>query len=102
MSGFERIMIFKHLFNYLELATNSNDRDRTGELLDEVISLVTNLEKVLVREWRPFYNRTKHIDREPRDINTYIQGIEKLPSYLREIPSATKSMILERIKNYIR
>ena len=31
-----------------------------------------------VKDWRGLYNRTKHADRDPKDLNMYLKGIEEL------------------------
>jgi len=98
MSVFDRLMIFKHLFNSLELATNWDGVDRKGSDLDNEVVKISMLQTSEMCNWREFYNRTKHIDRTPIDLRTFITGIESLPSFLKPIRLAVETMIIDRLK----
>lgn len=98
MAVFDRLMIFKHLFNSLELATNYDGCNRYGQSLDTEVATVTGSQVSEVSEWRNFYNRTKHIDREPKEISEFVQGIEKLPYLLESLRAALNTLIIDRLK----
>jgi len=97
MSTFDRLQIFKHLFNALELSTNWDGKDRCGSVLDSEIASISNNEQSEIEEWRHFYNRTKHIDRTPTHTSEYVQGLEKLTLFLRHVREACKCVILNRL-----
>jgi hypothetical protein len=98
MSFFDIVMIFKHLFDSLELATNWDGIDRKGCSLDTEAAIITGIEKSEICDWRGFYNRTKHIDRTPRDITEFVQGMEKLPQKLLPLRLASETAIIDRLK----
>jgi len=98
MTVFPRRMIFKHLFNSLELSTNSDGFDRTGESLDKEVAKVSGIAATDVEKWRKFYVRTKHVDRTPRDITEFDQGQLDLPITLIPLRRASTSVITDRLR----
>jgi hypothetical protein len=100
MSVFDRLMIFKHLFNSLEFATNSDGMDRTGPNLDNEVAKITNLQTSDVCEWRQFYDRAKHVDRKGKDLTTFIEGMKNLPNFLVPLRLATQAVIFARINTF--
>lgn len=67
-SSSDRLFIFKHLYNALELIANVDGEDRTGKQLDVQIALITEATLADCEGWRKFYMRTKHISRSPEDL----------------------------------
>jgi len=98
MLSFDRLIIFKHLFNSLELATNWDGTDRKGSCLDTEVANVTGIQMSEVCDWREFYNRTKHIDRTPKDITAFVKGTENLPQKLMTLRFASEIAIIDRLK----
>lgn len=96
MSTFDRLQIFKHLFNALQLSINWR-QDRRGSALDSAIASISDNEQSEIRDWRRFYNRTKHMDRCPTHTSEYVQGLEKLHSFLRPLRETCKRVILNRL-----
>lgn len=94
----DRLIIFKHLFNALELASNFDGKDRKGSELDDEVARITKLQASTVCEWRCFYDRAKHVDRTTKDIMTFMEGMKKLSEYLLPLRSATQTVILNRLK----
>lgn len=94
----DRLIIFKHLFNALELASNFDGKDLKGLEFDNEVARITKLQASEVREWRCFYDRTKHVDRTSRDMATFMEGIKKLPEILLPLRVATQAVILDRLK----
>ena len=97
MTTFDRLRIFKNLFNTLEFGANWNGVDRRGPVLDSEIASISNVQESIVRSWRDFYNRTKHVDRSPIDASEFIQGMENLTLFLPSIREATKQLIIDRL-----
>jgi len=101
MKVFDRLMIFKHLFNSLEIAANWDGVERHGEALDKEISTITGSQQKEVEKWRRLYNRTKHIDREPNQVNEFISGIMNLHYFLEPLRIATNKILIDRLKRTI-
>jgi hypothetical protein len=97
MSTFDRMYIFKSLFNALEFCTNWDGRDRTGNDLDSEVSSISRVPTSDVANWRLLYNRTKHVDRAPLDASQYSRGMETLHSILPPIREASKQLIINRL-----
>lgn len=98
MSVFDRLMIFKHLFNSIELAVNWDGIDRRGSVFDTEVATTASLQVLEVTGWRKFYDRTKHVDRTPKDITAFIRGMENLPSLLMPLRLASETLIIDRLK----
>lgn len=98
MKIFDRLMIFKHLFNSLELATNWDGCDRKGLTFDEEVESVIGYQASEVRKWRDFYNRTKHVDREPKDIADFVQGMENLPLFIEPLRLGVNAILINRLE----
>lgn len=94
VSNFNRIGIFKHLFNSIELATNCDGKDRSGTALDSQVSSLSGISINTAKDWREFYSRTKHIDKDSSDEAKYIKGINDLPSQIRPLRETSQKTIL--------
>ncbi|MEM3333106.1 MAG: hypothetical protein QW745_02720, partial [Thermoplasmata archaeon] len=68
MSSLNRLIIFKHLYNSLEIITNIDGIDRKSEELDSQMSYITRANKDDCKRWRNIYNRMKHIYRNVSDV----------------------------------
>jgi len=101
MSFFDSLMIFKHLFNSLELATNSDGVDRKDSSLDIEVAKITNLQASETCDWRLFYNRTKHIDRTPKDLATFVEGIKNLANFVIPLRLAAETVIIIRLHKFL-
>ena len=100
MSAPYRVVIFKSLFNSLELAINwdkNRKNELKGEEFDKEVAIVTNLNMSDVEKWRAIYNRTKHVDRELKELTEYAEGIQKIPSFLEKLRTATNFVIIDRL-----
>jgi hypothetical protein len=97
LSSSERIMIFKHMFNAIELATNSDGVDRTGSTFDEEVSSLTGQSAAEIAKWRQFYDRTKHIDRNQQHAVAFISGMENLPNMLLPLRQATHRILVSKL-----
>jgi len=82
MASLDRLTIFKHLYNVLELATNIDDTDRDGPDLDKRMAAVIVTPQNKCEHWRDLYNRTKHIHRDSADVETFVSGTERLTEYV--------------------
>ena len=85
-------MIFKHLFNSLELSANWNGVDRRGNSLDREIAGTSGIPVTDAEKWRRFYDRSKHVDRTEKDAAEFVEGLGTPP-----LRAATTSVILDRL-----
>ncbi len=99
MSVFDRLAIFKHLFNSLELATNWDGKDRRGKTFDVEAANLSSVPESDISVWRDFYNRTKHVDSTSDDTTKFVKGIENLPDILMPLRSATEAGIIKRLNS---
>lgn len=97
MSTFDRLRVFKNLYNTIEFCANWNGVNRTGSSLDSLVASISNVQQADVCYWRRFNARTKHVDRTPIDASKYIQGMERVSSILQSIREATKQLIIDRL-----
>jgi len=94
MSTFDRLRIFKSLFNTIEFCTNWTGTDYRGQVLDANVAAITTIPQSDIEFWRNFYNRTKHVDKTTLEASTFVQGMEKLPEILPTIREAAKKLIV--------
>jgi len=83
MASFDRLMIFKHLYNVLEIVTNIDGINREGSALDTQMALITGVPQSQCEECRSLYNRTKHIYRNTADVATFVTRTEKVTDYIQ-------------------
>lgn len=95
MSAFDKLRIFKYLFNTVEFCANYKGTDLKGDPLDFAIATYTHLSKLEIKEWRMFYNLTKHVDRSSGDTIKFIEDSKKLDEILPRIREAAKIMLIE-------
>ena len=93
------LLIFKDLYASLELATNSDANSRSDIHLDSEIANLSNIDAGTAQDWRQFYNRIKHVDRNSSDLSTLSQGTQNLNEYIREIRKTCQEVILSRLKS---
>jgi len=93
------LLIFKDLYASLELATNSDANSRSDVNLDSEIANLSNIDAGTAQDWRQFYNRIKHVDRNSSDLSTLSQGTQNLNEYIREIRKTCQEVILSRLKS---
>lgn len=98
ISSFDRLVMFKHLFNAIELSTNWDGKNREGDDLDKEISEISGISQSDAKYWREFYNRTKHVDRTPTDITNTVQGMENLSSLLGPVRECTRKILYDRLQ----
>lgn len=98
MTVFPRLMIFKHLFNSLELSTNSDGTDRRGKSLDKEVAKISGIAVTDAEKWRDFYNRTKHVDTTPRNVTEFVAGLGNLAETLMPLRRASTLVITERLR----
>jgi len=97
MTVFPRLMIFKHLFNSLELSTNWNGVDRKGSSLDREVAGASGIPMTNAEKWRRFYDRSKHVDRTAKDASEFVGGLATISDDLVPLRRATTSVILDRL-----
>ena len=99
MSSFDRVGIFKHLFSTLELATNCDGNDRSGDSLDGEVNNITGTSDSEVKDWREFNARRKHIDRSSQDEQDYQDGLKKIGEKINPLRNTSKKVISYRLQN---
>jgi hypothetical protein len=97
MSEFNVLFKFKSIYNALELVTNVNGENREKEKFDNEVCRLSGVSTDIVRAWRGFYNRTKHVQRNSSDMSTYSSGNKELTNYLSEIRKCTQSILLSKL-----
>ena len=98
MDAWDRLAIFKHLFDSLELAVGSDVIDRKGDEFDLEVSELTDTARCTVERWRLLYNRTKHIDRTSTEVERLISGMENLRTDLLPLRRCTQTVIGLRLR----
>lgn len=93
MSTFDRLRIFKSLFNTIEFCANWTGTDYRGQVLDANVAAITTIPQSDIEFWRNLYNRTKHVDKTNLEASAFVQGVEKLPAFLPTIREAAKKLI---------
>ena len=99
MNSEHRILIFKHLFNALELSTNSDGISRKDSSFDSQVSSLSGKSASDVEKWRRLYNRLKHVDRNTQDISTYESGIKNIVNEIRQIREITQTILITKLKS---
>ena len=99
MNSERRILIFKHLFNALELSTNSDGISRKGSSFDSQVSSLSEISASDVEKWRWLYNRLKHVDTNTRDISIYESGIKDIVNEIRQIREITTTILITKLKS---
>ena len=77
ISEFDRIVKFKHFFNSLELVTTMANEFK-GDAFDNEVARISSISKSDVKDWRDFYNRIKHVQKDVDDIKKYYDGVDIL------------------------
>ncbi|MEM3858348.1 MAG: hypothetical protein QW478_02955 [Candidatus Micrarchaeaceae archaeon] len=81
MTSLNRLVIFKHLYNLLEIITNIDGKHRKGKDLDSKISDIMEATEDYYSRWRNFYNRTKHNYCNIEGVIVYVSGTKKSIGY---------------------
>lgn len=93
------LLIFKDLYASLELATNSDTDSRLSTNLDSEIANLSGIDVTTAQDWRQFYNRIKHVDKNSSNLSTFSQGTQNLNEYIKEIRKTCQKVILSRLKS---
>jgi hypothetical protein len=105
MNSIDRLLVFKHLYNSLELSVNADGGNEEGTALDSKMfrlingaglpgSIARRIDESLIANWRTLYNRTKHVQRREADVMTFVAGIENLPTFIELLrPSSAKILL---------
>lgn len=110
MCSFDRISIFKLLFNSLELAVNYDNAEKKGnDFDDKVVDLIgptieiKNIQtdsKNTITYWRQFYNQTKHPDTKISNLVKFWKKKEDITTILDPLRLITQKIILERLNKF--
>jgi hypothetical protein len=94
MASLDRLLLFKHLYNALEIISNIDGKNRDGGDLDLQMSTITGASQSECKSWRDLYNRTKHIHRNLADVSTFVSGTENVTGYNSVMrPAAGKELV---------
>lgn len=97
ISEFDRLVKFKHFFNSLELVINMTGTNLTGESFDDEVQRISSVDKSDPENWRKFYNRTKHVQKDFADIDTYYKGVDTLTDKLLAIRTCLNELLLSKL-----
>ena len=97
ISDYDSFFKFKHFFNSLELVINMGGEDKTGDSFDNEVAKVSSASKEESRDWRKFYNRIKHVQRNSNEINKYYEGIDTLSNKLQPIRTCLNYILLSKL-----
>lgn len=97
ISDYDSFFKFKHFFNSLELVINMAGEDKTGNSFDSEVAKVSSSRKEESMDWREFYNRIKHVQRNSNEINKYYEGIDTLTNKLLPIRTCLNSIFLSKL-----
>lgn len=97
MSEFSKLFKFKYLFNALEIATDIDGNDIKRDDLDKEAKRIDPMNCTDVEKWRKFYNRIRHVQRNPRDIKIYEEGEKDLSQKLLTSRRCTQEVLLSRL-----
>jgi hypothetical protein len=107
MGEFLTLLKFKHLFNALELITNVTGtdlkRDKFDREAEKIIhssqtGLTCSINKTTIKDWREFYNRIKHVQKDTEDIKTYYEGMNTIGRKLLSLRGSLNKIFLDKIK----
>jgi hypothetical protein len=91
-------MKFKHIFNSLELVVNmSGGPGLTYSDFDISVARISSATRIQAQEWREFYNRLKHVQKNSRDVQMYYQGTETFSDKLRYIRPTVNEILLSNL-----
>jgi hypothetical protein len=98
----EEILLFKfkNLYNSLEYIINVKGPDLKGNDFDKKASQMTGKPAATIKEWRDFYNRIKHIQRNSSDVKTYTEGNNNLANWVLSLRNCTKELIRNELQKY--
>jgi len=91
------LLIFKNLYNSLELVGDVNGVGLTDSVLDAEIASIGGIDASKAKEWRQFYNRTKHVDKNTTQITAFSDGTNNLKDYVKESRQAVQLAIRNRL-----
>jgi hypothetical protein len=97
ISEFDRLVKFKHFFNSLELVTNVAGTDLEGKDFDNEVQRISSVSKLDAKNWRGFYNRTKHVQKDSDDIDKYYDGVDILPNTLLAIRTSLNELLVSKL-----
>lgn len=94
MNSFARLPIFKHLNEAIEKAANSDGSRDDGERLDKKVAGLTGVGESDAKLWRELYDRAKHPDTTPGQIEKYLSGSQNLGTTNVVVRACAKTAIL--------
>jgi hypothetical protein len=98
ITAYTKITKFKYLFNSLELIANRDGQKREADIFDLHVAKLSSVQQTDVELWRGLYNRTKHADRNPGDIQKYLGGLENIGiEYLLPIRRCLNEIIIRSL-----
>jgi hypothetical protein len=98
VSEFDCLMKFKHFFNSLELITTMANEFK-GDSFDNEVARISSISRSEAKDWRDFYNRTKHAQKNSNGIKKYYDGVDTLTltNRLLAIRTALNELFLSKL-----
>jgi hypothetical protein len=99
IAEFDSLVKFKHFFNALELVINMAGTNLKGEDFDKEVEKISPISKSEAKNWRDFYNRTKHVQKDSDDINKYYYGMDTatLANTLLAIRTSLNDLLISKM-----
>lgn len=97
MSPNKPLFRFKHVFNCIEFCTNINGEKRPEGCFDKEASRLSGYSQKEIQNWRRFYNRTKHSDKNRQDAAEYTTGLQNLPNEITKVRGCAQKLIFSRL-----
>jgi len=91
------LLIFKNLYNSLELVGDVNGLGLIDSALDAEIASISGVDASKAEEWRRFYNRIKHVDKNTNQLIAFSDGTNNLKDYVKESRVAAQLAIRNRL-----
>ncbi|MEM3290546.1 MAG: hypothetical protein QW046_03430 [Candidatus Micrarchaeaceae archaeon] len=99
MTPLNRLVIFKHLYNSLEIITNIDGKHRKGKDLDSEMSRITGVTIDDCSRWRNFYNRMKHNYRNYEEVIEYVYGTKKIQEDIPKMRVILAKLLIENLNS---
>ncbi|MEM4058806.1 MAG: hypothetical protein QXZ12_08840 [Thermoplasmata archaeon] len=99
MTPLNKLVIFKHLYNSLEIITNIDGKHRKGKDLDSEMSRITGRTEEECRTWRKFYNLMKHNYRNYDDLIEYVDGINKIYDDILNMRAIVAELLIKNLNS---
>jgi len=82
MNEHELLLKFQFLFNSLENIININGTNFSDSTFDNQVNTLSGINSADVADWRKFYNRIRHVQSNPQQLNTLRNGEQRMTRWI--------------------